>query len=154
MIFVAIGALNCAVLSTVLTRRTPGVLMVCTGCLPMANILAVGLLLGIRAKGIRRFLFGFEMAGALSLAMFLFAIRSVFVSGKPSALVEILIGVWVRASFVRWPAGGSDAWSRLRLIGEWVYLSITGTLPLLVFAAVGGLFTAYILPIPPQRRVK
>ena len=40
------------------------------GALPMANVLAVGILIGQRRPGSRPFLLGFEAFGAMALALF------------------------------------------------------------------------------------
>jgi hypothetical protein len=41
------------------------------GSIPMANILAVGMLIGIRRRGCRSFLVGFEVFGAVALAVYI-----------------------------------------------------------------------------------
>ena len=45
--------------------------MCVAGCLPMANVLVVGLLIGHRHRGNRQFLLGFEAFGATALAVYL-----------------------------------------------------------------------------------
>ena len=78
MVIVAFIALNCAALRAGFERRSPSRLFLCLGCLPMANILAAGFLLGVRYPGIRRFLVGFETFGAMSLGVLVLGILLVF----------------------------------------------------------------------------
>ena len=47
------------------------------GALPMANVLAVGILIGQRRPGSRPFLLGFEAFGAMALALYV-ALASFF----------------------------------------------------------------------------
>jgi hypothetical protein len=49
--------------------RPPGILLL-LGALPMANVLAVGVLIGQRRPGSRPILLGFETFGAMALAAF------------------------------------------------------------------------------------
>jgi hypothetical protein len=78
MVVIAITALDIAISQPLLKSafggappgpNTPWLLIL--GALPMANILAVGLLIGLRRRGSRRFLLGFEVFGAAALAIYI-----------------------------------------------------------------------------------
>ena len=71
MVFVAIVALNFVAIRRYVDLRIPlqrGILGL--GALPMANVLAVGLLIGQRRPGTHPFLLGFEAFGAVALALY------------------------------------------------------------------------------------
>ena len=68
MVAVAIAALDFAAIRAVLGYPEVGLLVV--GALPMANLLAVGILIGQQRPGCRPFLLGFEAFGAMALALF------------------------------------------------------------------------------------
>jgi hypothetical protein len=137
-LIVVIVAINCGAMRAILDRRIPFMLFGGIICLPTANILTLGLLLGIRCPSIRRFLIGFEISGAMSLIGIMFGL----LSRNPPALLELLVVAWVRPSFDRWPEIAPNLGSLLRLFGECAYLSA----PQLVIATLGGLFTARVLP--------
>jgi hypothetical protein len=69
MVAVAIAALNCGAIRAML-GSPPGELVV-LGALPMANVLAVGLLIGLLRRGSHPFLLGFEAFGVMALAFYL-----------------------------------------------------------------------------------
>jgi hypothetical protein len=142
-LIVAIVAINCGAMRAILDRRIPFMLFAGIICLPTANILTLGLLLGIRYPRTRRFLIGFEISGAMSL----FGIMFGLLSRNPPTLLELLVVAWVRPSFDRWPDIAPNMGSLLRLFGECAYLSA----PQLAIATLGGLFTARVLPDPPPR---
>src|SRR5689334_2215766 len=68
MVLVAVAALNFATIRALLGFHSPEGELLVLGALPMANILAAGLLIGRRYHGSRRFLLGFEAFGAIALA--------------------------------------------------------------------------------------
>jgi hypothetical protein len=76
MVAVAIAALDFGAIRAFLGHRTNvldeqrGILLL-MGALPMANDLAVGMLIGQRHPGRRPFLMGFEAFGAMALAFFI-----------------------------------------------------------------------------------
>jgi hypothetical protein len=70
MVFVAIVALNFTAIRVVMDHSRPTSDLLGLGVLPMANILAVGLLIGHRRRGSRPFLLGFETFGAAALALY------------------------------------------------------------------------------------
>src|SRR5262249_33110103 len=76
MILVALAALNFGAIRALwydlVTGRNSNRLEVLgLGALPMANILAVGLWIGLRRRGSRPFLLGVELFGAVALALYL-----------------------------------------------------------------------------------
>jgi hypothetical protein len=76
MVAVAIAALDFAAIRALLARHANvlddqrGICLL-LGALPMANVLAVGMLVGQRRPGSRPFLMGFEAFGAMALAFFI-----------------------------------------------------------------------------------
>jgi hypothetical protein len=67
IVFVALAALNFAVLRA--AGNATGALLA-LGAMPMATVLAIGLIIGYRRDGSRPFLLGFESFGAMALALF------------------------------------------------------------------------------------
>src|SRR6478672_4394888 len=76
MVAVGIAALDFVAIRAFLGHRTNvldeqrGILLL-LGALPMANVLAVGMLIGQRRPASRPFLLGFEVFGAMALALFI-----------------------------------------------------------------------------------
>jgi hypothetical protein len=123
--FVALAALYFAAIRAFLGPHTDSLghqkgILLLLGALPMANILGVGLLMGQRRPGSRRFLLGFEAFGAMALALFIalasFVPREVvrpylapFVAplsriiGPARPFVEIPIGGFVLVVLLGWP---------------------------------------------------
>src|SRR4051794_23392215 len=77
MAFVALAALNFTVVRA--TLNAPGIIseLLAVGAMPMATVLAIGLLIGYRRPGSRPFLLGFESFGAMALAFYI-ALASCF----------------------------------------------------------------------------
>jgi hypothetical protein len=71
MVAVAIAALDFAAIRASLDIREAVLLVL--GALPMANVLAVGILIAQQRPGSRPFLLGFEAFGAMALALFITA---------------------------------------------------------------------------------
>jgi hypothetical protein len=71
IVAVAISALNFGVIRAVLDQRGFESDLLGLGALPMANILAVGFLVGHWHSGSRRFLLGFEAFGVIALALYI-----------------------------------------------------------------------------------
>ena len=69
MVAVAIAALDFAAIRAL--PGSPSGELVLLGALPMANVLAVGLLIGLRHRGSRPFLLGFEAFGVMALAFYI-----------------------------------------------------------------------------------
>jgi hypothetical protein len=68
MIAVAIAGLDFAAIRAMSSSSTGELLIL--GALPMANVLAVGMLIGLRRPGSRPFLLGFEAFGAMALGLY------------------------------------------------------------------------------------
>ncbi len=138
MVAVAIAALNFAAIRAFLGHRTSvldeqRVVLLLLGALPMANVLAVGMLVGQRRPGSRPILLGFEAFGALALAFFI-ALASCFprevvlpylasfvaplkrIVGHYQPFVEIPIGCFVFVVMLGWPQ------LAFALIGGWLSL--------------------------------
>jgi hypothetical protein len=71
MVAVAVAALDFAAIRASLDIREAVLLVL--GALPMANVLAVGILIAEQRPGSRPFLLGFEAFGAMALALFITA---------------------------------------------------------------------------------
>jgi hypothetical protein len=71
MFFVALVALDFTALRAVLDHDAAEINLLGIGALPMANVLAVGLLVGYRSRDSRGFLLGFELVGAVALAAYI-----------------------------------------------------------------------------------
>ena len=82
MVAVAIAALDFGAIRALLARHGSALddqrsMCLLLGALPMANVLAVGMLIGQRRPGSRPFLLGFEAFGAMALAFYI-ALASCF----------------------------------------------------------------------------
>ncbi len=134
MVAVVIAALDFGAIRAFLDPRVngpgrpPGIVLL-LGALPMANVLAVGVLIGQRRPGSRPFLLGFETFGAMALAVFValaicFPREVVFPYMAPFLYpVETIIGPGRPVLYI--PIGG------------FVVLVVLG-LPQFVFALIGG----------------
>jgi hypothetical protein len=137
MAFIAIAALELLGMralsglqfqSRLLTQVTVALIV---GTLPMANILAVGLLTGLRRRNNRPFLLGFEVFGATALALYIAAV-SLFPEELVSPAFDL---VRERLIPLLW------SWPSLSLV-VLVVLCFTMMaillLPQLAFALIGG----------------
>jgi len=105
------------------------------GALPMANILAVGLLIGYRRRGSRRFVWGFEAFGVTALALFI-AGASFFFAESVGPYLNLAIEPLVKAH-------GAVVTN----VELWCFQAILGVmlvLPQVAIALIGGLFTRYL----------
>jgi hypothetical protein len=104
MVAVAIAALDFGAIRAFLGHRANVVderrgFLLLLGALPMANVLALGILIGQRRSGSRPFLLGFEALGSIALAFFIalaWCFHREVVSSYLSpvfALIETTIGV-------------------------------------------------------------
>jgi hypothetical protein len=134
MAVIAIAALNFgAVRAGLKVRRqlsTPIIDLLGVGALPMANVLAIGLLAVGQRRERRSFLLGFEAFGAMALAFYVAA-----ASLYPSELVMpyLLVFLSPLASAVGEPRSVG-----LILVFIFIAVVLLG-LPQLVFALLGGL---------------
>jgi hypothetical protein len=67
MVFVAVAAINFAAVRLELDHHNEFGEMLVLGAMPMASVLAVGLLFGLRRPDRRPYLFGFTLFGAMAL---------------------------------------------------------------------------------------
>ena len=70
LVFVALAALNFAVFRVAEDAHSITGILLASGAMPMATVLAIGLTIGYRRHGSRPFLLGFESFGAMALALF------------------------------------------------------------------------------------
>ena len=95
MVFVAVTAINFAAVRAVLVNRDPISELLAVGALPMASVLAIGLLAGRKRPEWRPFVLGFTVFGTAALAVYV--IQAVFFH---DAIVEpylrLLIGPLVQ----------------------------------------------------------
>jgi hypothetical protein len=70
MVFVAVAALNFAVFRAAGDSNSITAVLLALGAMPMATVLAIGLIIGHRRHESRPFLLGFESFGAMALALF------------------------------------------------------------------------------------
>ena len=96
------------------------------GALPMANVLAVGILIGQRRPGSRPFLLGFEAFGAMALALFL-ALEFLPRCGS----------VILRRTICEWTGIMGPSTFRFHPIAGFVGAVMLG-LPQVAFALIGG----------------
>jgi hypothetical protein len=68
MVLAALAAFDFRVAVAWIDYRTPTGDLLLVGAMPMANVLAVGMLIGLRRAGSRPFLWGFEAFGVVALA--------------------------------------------------------------------------------------
>jgi hypothetical protein len=132
MAIVAIAALDFGAIRAATDEPLGSHLMLCVVVLPMVNFMAVGLLIGHRYPGTRRFLLGFEAFGVVSLA-FLVAQN---LSGKDWVWSYLTLASEPFRTILG-PSGGGK-WSTSRLLLARAFLSFWATLPQLTFALMGG----------------
>ena len=132
MAAVAIAALDFAAIRAVSDYPGGPNVLLCMVALPMANVLAIVLLIGRRHCGCRRLLLGFEACGAAALAYLFVAI----LSGEDWVWSYVALILEPTRTLVR-PTGGGK-WSTFRLFVGRSFLSIWATLPQLTFALIGG----------------
>jgi hypothetical protein len=141
MALIAIAAFDFAVIRTLGDYRSPMGDLLLVGAMPMANVLAVGLLSGHRRPGSRAFLLGFEAFGAMALASFLFL--AIFFNRVPRLYVRPVVNhlmgtLGQYGTFVCVSAICSAAAAML-------------VLPQVAFALIGGfLFRKYRITITPR----
>jgi hypothetical protein len=132
MTYTAFAALNFGAMRMMADHwgRTTG--FVGLGCLPMVNVLAVGLLLGHRRGTSRRFLLGFETFGAAALVLYATGVLSsndlVWAFFRPATeVLGATIGPLVTVP---------------RLLIAYAFFSVWASLPQLAVALAGGLLAA------------
>jgi hypothetical protein len=138
---IAITALNLGAIRAVTDRPNPMIDLLAEGALPMANVLALGLLVGYRHLGSRSFLVGFEAFGAVALA---FYVASILSMSDRASFGPIIVDSYLRLERKLWPPW----WSRTvpRVVIASSALSLWLTWPQLAFALVGGFLTRLTAP--------
>jgi hypothetical protein len=106
------------------------------GAIPMANVLAVGVLVGPWRRGKRQFLWGFELFGAVALAVYIAG-----VSLLTEELVRPLFDLIVKHLFTTL-SNGPYRNNFGHLIGYSVTIAIL-TVPQVAFALIGGILFRY-----------
>jgi hypothetical protein len=131
MVVIAVVALNLTAMRAVSDIRSHtnnhGVAILALGVLPMANILAVGLLIGRRQRGSRPFLLGFEAFGAAALVVYL-ALVGFFAEGSVMPYLYLVLNPLAKTIGLHIP----------------VFYSVTAVmlgLPQLAFALIGGVLS-------------
>jgi hypothetical protein len=145
MVLTAIAALDLGAIRAVSDHLGPMRGMLALSALPMANVLAFGLLVGCLHRGSRPYLVGFEALGALALAFYVTAILSP--SHRESVPQMIVLG-YLRLAWGLWPSGAARTIPRMLIAGS--ALSLWVTWPQLALAMVGGSFTR----LPASLRVR
>jgi hypothetical protein len=141
MAIIAIAALNLGAIRAVLDRPSTVIDLLAVGALPMANILAFGLIVGYRRQGSGSFLVGFETFGAMALTFYVASILSL--SDRDSFAYTILRGyLWLASD--PWPTGAAPTIPRVMI--TYLVSPLVVILPQLAFALAGGFFTR--LPAP------
>jgi hypothetical protein len=110
--------------------------LILMGCLPIGNVLAVGLLLGFRSRTSRPFLLGFELFGATALASYSI-VASLFA-------MEVVVPYLRSVTQPLSDSFGRRPHSTAQLVALYSFATVMLGLPQLVIALVGGLlFHAY-----------
>lgn len=130
MVLVALAALEFGAIRAVMDYRGPTRDSLVVGALPMAHILVVGLLVGHRRRGSRRFLLGFEILGTTALAVYI-ATAILFTDELSQSYLELAIKP-LRGTI------GRTGWTTSRLLIASFTLSLWASLPQLGFALIGG----------------
>ena len=135
VVIVLMAALNAAgVRAATLDHRGPVGFFMGLGCLPMANILAAGLLVGICHSRSRLFLIGFQAFGAVSMIFYSSAILAL----RPTTL-QWLVWLYLEPAYAMLPS--SPARSNIDVILGCCFFALWTTLPQVAFALIGGLLT-------------
>jgi hypothetical protein len=134
MVFVALAALDFTAIRAVFDYRGPTSYLLGIGAMPMANVLVVGLLVGHRRRGGRRFLIGFEAFGAMALGAYVVS---------SSLFAEELVIPYLRLVFTPFLLY-LDNVTRMSLQSYlaiyYLILAVLLGLPLLAFGLIGGFF--------------
>jgi hypothetical protein len=141
MVAVAISALDFWAIRAVLEFPTPKGELLIVGALPMANVLAFAILIGLWRPASRPFLLGFQAFGAIALALYvagaIFFFDELVMSYLASFLRPIATVIGQRPRVVLIPIFFSSA---IIMLG----------LPQLAFALLGGfLFRKFRITIAP-----
>ncbi len=137
MVVIAVAALDFgAIRAAADDSNGPGMLL-CTVVLPMANVLAMALLLGHKNRRCGRWLAGFEAFGVAVLGYLVVAI----LSGEDWVWSYVTLVLEPTRAMIR--PSGAGKWSTVRLFAGRSLLSVWATLPQLAFALIGGYVASY-----------
>jgi hypothetical protein len=95
MVFVAVAALNFAAVRAVLVHPGPSSELLVVGAMPMASVLAVGLMFGRRRPERHPFLLGFTSFGAVAMAIFV-VLAVFFADATVDYYLRLLVGPLVQ----------------------------------------------------------
>jgi hypothetical protein len=130
MVAVAIAALDFWATRELLDPRAPQIgMLLLSGALPTANILAIGLLVAHQRPGNRPFILGFEVFGAFALV--LFVILATPIRGELVTDYYLLPVLELSQAYVK------DRLLIFRLTGIFVVVVIL-VVPQVLFALIGG----------------
>jgi hypothetical protein len=138
MAVTAIVALDLGAMRALTDRLAPVSGMLAAGALPMANVLAFGLVLGWLRRSSRPYLIGFEALGALALVFYVTAILS---PSHRESIPQMIVFGYLRLALGLWPSGAARTIPRVLL--AYSAISLWVTWPQLALAMIGGLFTRY-----------
>jgi hypothetical protein len=141
MVVVAITALDLGAIRAVSDHPNAVNDLLAEGALPMANVLAFGMLVGCRRLESRSFLVGFEAVGAVALAFYVASILSL---SDRTSFGQIIVDGYLWLAGKLWPPGSSRTVSRVVIARS--ALSFWLTWPQLAFALVGGFLTRLTAP--------
>lgn len=135
MLTVAMTALDLGAIRAVSDLESRSLFLLGVVAIPMANILAVGLLIAFVRPWARDFLKGFVLFGAMALIGFMLAATQAeslvqFYLVPPMALFQATIGQ---------PPAITQGWPTYELLVGFGFLSLWATWPQLAFALMGGL---------------
>ena len=133
MVAVAVAAINFAPIRALNDPGLGGVLLV-VGALPVANVLVVGMLIARKRPGSRPFLLGFEVFGALALALYLVAVP--YAGSRGGLWDRYLSQVFDPLHPVLQPYGPFAVTAIGLFVG---FVMLVG--PQFVFAVIGGLLS-------------
>jgi hypothetical protein len=132
MVVVAIVAFDFAAYRADMSSKDIRGFFLFVGALPMANVLAVGLLFGYRSFKSRRFFFGFEAFGAMALAIYITLVicapRGVLFRSMEFIPLSLRMGTFM---------GQSNPYLRLPI--AFFVIAFVFSWPQLAFALIGGL---------------
>jgi hypothetical protein len=128
MVAVALVALNFAAVRALLEFNSSAAASLILGALPMANVLVIGILIAQRHPGSRLFLLGFEVFGAMALAVYV-ALSVYHDAVAVTAYLELFMGPW-EVTINRLPPPDD-------VISNFI-VGVLLALPQVVFALIGG----------------
>jgi hypothetical protein len=131
MVFIALAALDFGAIRAVFDHKSRTSYLLGIGAMPMANVLAVGLLIGHRRRRSREFLSGFVVLGAMASAVYVTV---------ASSFAEELVIPYIALSYN--PIFGYKGLLRSlqpHFVIYYTVLAFVLCLPQLAFALVGGL---------------